>query len=141
MNSTILKPICIVLSIATASLSAILTAQFMYDIGFAMGEPVLMTALGIVLDLAKCATPLFILFLFSQKQYASAFFALALSVTLSVVSFSASVAALEQGVVASQKNSTAYQAVSQQIKEYTTQVGELRLLAAKQQNANLITKS
>ncbi|MGR6862821.1 hypothetical protein ACU5EH_22360 [Aliivibrio salmonicida] len=61
--------------------------------------------------------------------------------TLSVVSFSASVAALEQGVVASQKNSTAYQAASQQIKEYTTQVDELRLLAAKQQNANLITKS
>ncbi|MGR6862822.1 hypothetical protein ACU5EH_22365 [Aliivibrio salmonicida] len=78
MNSTILKPICIVLSIATASLSAILTAQFMYGIGLAMGEPVLMTALGIVLDLAKCATPLFILFLFSQKQYASAFFALAI---------------------------------------------------------------
>ena len=141
MNSTILKPICIVLSIATASLSAILTAQFMYGIGLAMGEPVLMTALGIVLDLAKCATPLFILFLFSQKQYASAFFALVLSVTLSVVSFSASVAALEQGVVASQKNSTAYQAISQQIKEYTTQVDELRFLAAKQQNANLITKS
>ncbi|CAQ81937.1 membrane protein [Aliivibrio salmonicida] len=141
MNSTILKPICIVLSIATASLSAILTAQFMYGIGLAMGELILMTALGIVLDLAKCATPLFVLFLFSQKQYASALFALVLSMTLSVVSFSASVAALEQGVVASQKNSTAYQAVSQQIKEYTTQVDELRLLAAKQQNANLITKS
>ncbi|GEK15863.1 hypothetical protein AFI02nite_38990 [Aliivibrio fischeri] len=113
----------------------------MYGIGLAMGEPILMTALGIVLDLAKCATPLFVLFLFSQKQYASALFALVLSITLSIVSFSASVAALEQGVVDSQKNSTAYQAVSQQIKECITQVGELRLLAAKQQNANLITKS
>lgn len=39
------------------------------------------------------------------------------------------------------KKSTAYQAISQKIKEYTTQVDELRLLAAKQQNANLITKS
>ncbi|MHC5780319.1 hypothetical protein [Aliivibrio fischeri] len=141
MNSTILKSVCIVLSIATATLSAILTAQFMYGIGLAMGEPVLMTALGIVLDFAKCATPMFVLFLFSQKQYVSAFFALALSLTLSLVSFSASVAALEQGVVASQKNSTAYQAVSRQIKEYKTQVDELRLLAAKQQSANLITKS
>lgn len=73
----------------------------MYGIGLAMGEPILMTALGIVLDLAKCATPLFVLFLFSQKQYASALFALVLSMTLSAVSFSASVAALEQGVVAS----------------------------------------
>nr|WP_235675713.1 hypothetical protein [Aliivibrio fischeri] len=91
------------LSIATATLSAILTAQFMYGIGLAMGEPVLMTTLGIVLDFAKCATPMFVLFLFSQKQYVSAFFALALSLTLSLVSFSASVAALEQGVVASQK--------------------------------------
>ena len=43
--------------------------------------------------------------------------------------------------ILAQKNSTAYQAVSQQIKEYTTQVDELRLLAAKQQNANLITKT
>lgn len=141
MNSTILKPICIGLSIATASLSAILTAKFMYDIGSAMGEPVLMTALGIVLDLAKCATPLFVLFLFSQKQYLSALFALVLSLTLSGVSFSASVAALEQGVIASQQSSTAYQATSSQIEEYKTQVNELRLLASKQQNAHLITKS
>ncbi|MGF1903543.1 hypothetical protein [Aliivibrio salmonicida] len=141
MNSTILKPICIGLSIATASLSAILTAQFMYGIGLAMGEPVLMTALGIVLDLAKCATPLFVLFLFSQKQYLSALFALVLSLTLSAVSFSASVAALEQGVIASQQSSTAYQAVSSQIDEYNTQVNALRLLASKQQNAHLITKS
>ncbi|MFA1563088.1 helix-turn-helix domain-containing protein [Aliivibrio fischeri] len=141
MNSTILKPICIGLSVATASLSAILTAKFMYGIGSAMGEPVLMTALGIVLDLAKCATPLFVLFLFSQKQYLSALFAVVLSLTLSGVSFSASVAALEQGVIASQQTSVAYQAVSSQIEEYKAQVNELRLLASKQQNAHLITKS
>ncbi|MGF1871990.1 hypothetical protein [Photobacterium indicum] len=141
MNNTILKLICIGLSVATACLSAVLTTKFMLSIGNEMGSPLLMGALGLVLDLAKCATPLFVLFLFSQRKFVSMSFALLISVALSVVSFSASVASLEQGVSASQQNSVAYQRIAVQITAYETQITELRHLADVQQSVKQVTKS
>jgi hypothetical protein len=141
MNHTIIKLICIVLSVATACLSATLTTKFMFSIGTDMGSPLLMAALGLLLDLAKCATPLFVLFLWSQKMRLTSIFALVLSMTLSAVSFSASVAALESGVVANAQNSVSYQRIESQITDYRDQVIELRQLAKRQQAAKQITKS
>lgn len=141
MNNTMIKLICIVLSVATACLSATLTTKFMFSIGADMGSPRLMAALGLLLDLAKCATPLFVLFLWSQKMRFASMFALILSVTLSAVSFSASVAALESGVMANAQNSVSYQRIESQITDYRDQVIELRQLAKQQQAAKQITKS
>jgi ABC-type bacteriocin/lantibiotic exporter with double-glycine peptidase domain len=141
MNNNIIKLICIVLSVATACLSAILTTKFMFSIGQDMGSPILMAALGLLLDLAKCATPLFVLFLWSQKMRLTSIFALVLSMTLSAVSFSASVAALESGVTANAQNSVSYQRIESQITDYRDQVIELRQLAKRQQAAKQITKS
>lgn len=141
MNSTMIKGLCIALSVATAALSATLTTKFMFSIGEDMGSPQLMASLGLLLDLAKCATPLFVLFLWSQKMRLASLFALILSVTLSAVSFSASVAALENGVTASQQNSVSYQRIETQISDYRAQVAELRQLAEQQQSAHQITKS
>lgn len=141
MNNTIIKLICIVLSVVTACLSATLTTKFMFSIGQDMGSPVLMASLGLLLDLAKCATPLFVLFLWSQKMRFASVFALVLSLTLSAVSFSASVAALESGVVANAQNSVTYQRIESQMTDYREQVIELRQLAKRQQDAKQITKS
>ncbi|MEC6833588.1 hypothetical protein VXS06_17630 [Photobacterium toruni] len=141
MNNNIIKLICIVLSVATACLSATLTTKFMFSIGTDMGSPLLMAALGLLLDLAKCATPLFVLFLWSQKMRLVSVFALVLSMTLSAVSFSASVAALESGVTANAQNSVSYQKIESQITDYRDQVIELRQLAKRQQAAKQITKS
>ena len=141
MNNNIIKLICIVLSVATACLSATLTTKFMFSIGQEMGSPMLMASLGLLLDLAKCATPLFVLFLWSQKMRFASMFALVLSITLSAVSFSASVAALENGVTASTQNSVSYQRIESQITDYRDQVIELRQLAKRQQDAKQITRS
>ncbi|ARR51935.1 hypothetical protein [Photobacterium damselae] len=141
MNSTMIKGLCIALSVATAALSATLTTKFMLSTGEDMGSPQLMASLGLLLDLAKCATPLFVLFLWSQKMRLASLFALILSVTLSAVSFSASVAALENGVTASQQNSVSYQRIETQINDYRAQIVELRQLAQRQQDAKQITKA
>ncbi|HIF9507308.1 TPA: hypothetical protein ACX6SZ_003757 [Photobacterium damselae] len=141
MNNTMIKLICLVLSVATACLSATLTTKFMFSIGEDIGSPRLMASLGLLLDLAKCATPLFVLFLWSQKMRLASVFALVLSITLSVVSFSASVAALESGVKVNKQNSVSYQRIETQIKDYRVQVAELRQLAQRQQDAKQITKS
>lgn len=113
----------------------------MFSIGEDMGSPRLMALLGLVLDLAKCATPIFVCFLWAQRRYLASSFALFLSLILSVVSFSASVAALESGVVGNAKNSVSYQRIDTQITDYRAQIIELRQLADKQQQARLITKS
>ncbi|MGD6739530.1 hypothetical protein ACP5PY_25635 [Photobacterium leiognathi subsp. mandapamensis] len=136
-----IKGLCLVLSIATSVLSATLTTKFMFSIGTDMGSPFLMAVLGLLLDLAKCATPLFVLFLWSQKMRFASVFALVLSVTLSAVSFSASVAALESGVTANAQNSVSYQRIESQMTDYRDQVIELRQLAKRQQDAKQITKS
>ncbi|WIG83815.1 hypothetical protein KFZ68_20525 (plasmid) [Photobacterium damselae] len=141
MNNTMIKLICLVLSVATAALSVTLTTKFMFSIGEDMGSPQLMASLGLLLDLAKCATPLFVLFLWSQKMRLASLFALILSVTLSAVSFSASVAALENGVMANKQNSVSYQRIDTQINDYRAQIVELRQLAQRQQDAKQITKS
>ena len=141
MNNTIIKLICLVLSVATACLSATLTTKFMFGFGNDMGTPILMAVLGLLLDLAKCATPLFIFMLWAKRKYLSTLFAILLSVTLSVVSFFASVAALETGVTANQQNSVSYQKIESQITDYRDQVIELRQLAKHQQAAKQITKS
>ncbi|MGR5465236.1 hypothetical protein ACPV5G_20070 [Photobacterium damselae] len=141
MNSTMIKGLCLVLSVATAALSATLTTKFMFGIGSDMGSPLLMAGLGLLLDLAKCATPLFVLFLWSQKMRIASLFALVLSITLSAVSFSASVAALENGVMANKQNSVSYQRIETQINDYRAQIVELRQLAKRQQLAHQITKS
>ncbi|MGQ5486894.1 hypothetical protein ACUHZR_18735 [Photobacterium damselae subsp. piscicida] len=136
-----IKGLCLVLSIATSALSATLTTKFMFGIGSDMGSPMLMAALGLLLDLSKCATPLFIFVLWSKRKYLSTLFAVALSLTLSVVSFSASVAALESGVTASQQNSVSYQRIESQLSDYRAQITELRQLAESQRKAQQITKS
>ncbi|WP_209316961.1 hypothetical protein [Photobacterium damselae] len=141
MNSTMIKGLCIALSVATAALSATLTTKFMFSIGEDMGSPQLMALLGLLLDLSKCATPLFVLFLWSQKMRLASVFALVLSITLSAVSFSASVAALESGVMANKQNSVNYQRIETQINDYRAQIVELRQLAQRQQDAKQITKS
>lgn len=141
MNSTMIKLICLVLSTAIACLSATLTTKFMYTIGSDMGSPIVMGILGLLLDLAKCATPLFIFVLWSKQRYLSSLFAVALSIVLSVISFSASVAALESGVTASQQKSVEYQQIEAQIEDYRAQVTALRLLAKEQQDAHQITRS
>ena len=141
MNNNMIKLICLVLSVATACLSATLTTKFMFGFGNDMGTPILMAVLGLLLDLAKCATPLFIFMLWAKRKYLSTLFAILLSVTLSVVSFFASVAALETGVTASKQNSVSYQKIESQITDYRDQVIELRQLAKRQQAAKQITKS
>lgn len=141
MNNTIIKAICIVLSIATACMSAILTTRFMYAIGLDMESPYLMATLGLILDLAKCATPILIMYLWVQQLRIAAIFGLFLSLSLSFVSFSASVAALEAGVVANVQSSSKYQEIDFQIAEYQLQIKDLRVLAVKQQDAKLITRS
>ncbi|WP_237156037.1 hypothetical protein [Photobacterium phosphoreum] len=119
-------------AISRYSVPAALTIKFMFSIGQDMGSPVLMALLGLLLDLAKCTTPLFVLFLWSQKMRLASMFALVLGMTLSMVSFSASVAALESGVTASQQNSVSYQRIESQITDYHDQVIELRQLAKRQ---------
>ena len=141
MNNKFIKATCIALSLSSAALSATLTVKFMYNIGVETGSPELMAALGLVLDLAKCSIPLFIYVLFANKKYLSALFGAILAIALSVVSFSASVAALEQGVNASKMTSDSYKRIDLQIQDYRIQVSDLRAQAEAQRKINQITKS
>lgn len=140
-SNQLIAVLCIALSIATASLSAILTTQFMYGIGSDMGAPYLMASLGLLLDVAKCTAPLFVVFLWVNKLRFASIATAILSVSLSQVSFSASVAALESGVKQSTQHSVSYQRIESQINDYREQVTQLRQLAAQQQAAKQITRS
>ena len=141
MNNTFLKAACLALSLAVAALSGWLTVSFMYSIGQAVGAPFTTAAIGGILDLTKCLSPAFVILFLAKRRYGSFLFALLLSLSLSLVSFAASVASLESGIVASQQNSAAHQRIAQQIELYTVQVNELRNLAALQQSAKQVTKS
>ncbi|WP_047708278.1 hypothetical protein [Plesiomonas sp. ZOR0011] len=141
MNNTFLKAACLALSLAVAALSGWLTVSFMFSIGQAVGAPFTTAAIGGILDLTKCLSPAFVILFLAKRRYASFLFALLLSLSLSLVSFAASVASLESGIVASQQNSAAHQRIAQQIELYTVQVNELRNLAALQQSAKQVTKS
>ena len=146
MNNTFLKAACLALSLAVAALavaalSGWLTVSFMFSIGQSVGAPFTTAAIGGVLDVTKCLSPAFVILFLAKRRYASFLFALLLSLSLSLVSFAASVASLESGIVASQQNSAAHQRIAQQIELYTVQVNELRNLAALQQSAKQVTKS
>lgn len=141
MNNTFLKAACLALSLAVAALSGWLTVSFMYSIGQAVGAPFTTAAIGGILDLTKCLSPAFVILFLAKRRYGAFLFALLLSLSLSLVSFAASVASLESGIVASQQNSATHQRIAQQIELYTAQVNELRNLAALQQNAKQVTKS
>lgn len=141
MNNTVLKASCLALSGAVAALSGWLTVSFMFSIGQSVGAPFTTAAIGGVLDVTKCLSPAFVLLFLAKRRYGSFLFALLLSLSLSLVSFAASVASLESGIVASQQNSAAHQRIAQQIELYTVQVNELRNLAALQQSAKQVTKS
>lgn len=141
MNNTFLKLVCITLSIGAACLSAFLTVSFMYNIGLDTNQPQVMASLGLVLDLAKCAIPLFLPILWLKKKYISALFGTVLAICLSAVSFSASVAALEQGVNASKMNSDSFKRIESQITDYRSQIEDLKTLAASQRKIKQITKS
>lgn len=141
MNNTLLKEACLALSLAVAALSGWLTVSFMFSIGQAVGAPFTTAAIGGVLDVTKCISPAFVLLFFAKRRYGAFLFALLLSLSLSVVSFAASVASLESGIVASQQNSAEHQRIAQQIELYTVQVNALRNLTALQQSAKQVTKS
>lgn len=141
MNNTLLKGACLALSLAVAALSGWLTVSFMFSIGQSVGAPFTTAAIGGVLDLTKCLSPAFVLLFLVKRRYGAFLLALLLSLSLSLVSFAASVASLESGIVASQQNSAAHQRIAQQIALYTDQVNELRNLAALQQSAKQVTKS
>ncbi|MDA1379487.1 hypothetical protein PCI56_05950 [Plesiomonas shigelloides subsp. oncorhynchi] len=141
MNNTVLKASCLALSLAVAALSGWLTVSFMFSIGQSVGAPFTTATIGGVLDVTKCLSPAFVILFLAKRRYASFLFALLLSLSLSLVSFAASVASLESGIVASQQNSAAHQRIAQQIELYTVQVNELRNLAALQQSAKQVTKS
>lgn len=140
-SNQLVAALCAILSIATASLSAILTTQFMFGIGSEMGTPYLMASLGLLLDIAKCIAPLFVVFLWLHNLKIVAVATAVLAASLSLVSFAASVAALEAGVENSNKHSVSYQRIESQINDYREQVTQLRLLAVQQQAAKQITRS
>lgn len=141
MNNTFLKSSCLVLSVAVAALSGWLTVSFMFSIGQSVNAPITTAAIGGLLDLTKCVSPAFVLLFLARKRYCAFLFALLLSLSLSLVSFAASVASLESGVIASQQHSAVHQRLTQQIALYTDQVNELRNLAVLQQQTKQITKS
>lgn len=141
MNNTFLKAACLVLSLAVAALSGWLTVSFMFSIGQDVGAPFTTAAIGGILDLTKCLSPAFVILFLAKRRYGAFLFALVLSLSLSIVSFAASVASLESGIVASQQNSASHQRIAQQIELYTQQVVELRNLASVQQRSKQVTKS
>lgn len=141
MNNTFLKSSCLVLSVAVAALSGWLTVSFMFSIGQSVNAPITTAAIGGLLDITKCVSPAFVLLFLIHKRYCAFLFALLLSLSLSLVSFAASVASLESGVIANKQHSAVHQRLTQQIALYTNQVNELRNLAALQQQTKQITKS
>jgi hypothetical protein len=74
-------------------------------------------------------------------MFLSALFGGALGLTLSTVSFVASMSAIDNGVQAAKANSQQYIALSSQIESYEREIDDLRTLASKQQDANLISRS
>lgn len=141
MNKFFWHGVCPTLAVCVTALSGWLTVTFMYSIGQSVGSPVTTAVIGGVLDVIKCVSPAFVLLFIARRKYVAFTFALAISLALSFVSFAASVASLESGIVASQQNSASHQRIAKQIELYTQQVVELRNLASVQQRSKQVTKS
>jgi TolA-binding protein len=141
MNNRFVQITSILFAVAAASLSALLTFQFMEGLGKEINQPKTMASMGLILDACKTLCPIFVLFLWRQKMFLSALFGGALGLTLSTVSFVASMSAIDNGVQAAKANSQQYIALSSQIESYEREIDDLRTLASKQQDANLISRS
>lgn len=113
----------------------------MYSIGQSVGSPIAEAVICGMLDVIKCVYPAFVLLFIARRKYVAFTFALAISLALSFVSFAASVASLESGIVASQQNSASHQRITLQIVLYTQEVVEPRNLASVQQRSKQVTKS
>ncbi|MHA2784480.1 hypothetical protein [Vibrio harveyi] len=141
MNLNLIRLLCVAISIGAASLSTVLTVKYMFELGQQINSPYLMGSLGLILDITKCSSPMFIGILLFKKKYLATCLTSVIAVTLSLVSFAASVASLEQGVIATKLNSTRFVSLQEQIDAYNVQISDLRVQAESQRSVNQITKA
>lgn len=140
-NNNFFRTLAILLAASTATLSAILTFNFMFAIGKDINSPALMGSMGLILDAGKTACPLFAIYLFAKQKHLSALLSSALALALIGISFCASVAAMQDSVIASKQQSTTYKTKTAQIAMYQQQVTDLRDLAKHQASIDQVSKS
>lgn len=141
MNIKSILWFCIPLSLAVSIISAIFTYQFTSSIGLEVGSPVLFGVLGIVLDLSKTVSPIITSHLFKLKKFFAFTFSIILTLSLSILSFSASVANLENSFQATTQNSVEIKNIDSQINLYVKQIDSYSSLAKVQQDSNQPTQA
>lgn len=129
-----MKYLFAVLSIAISALSAVLTFKFTHSLGVSIGLGVVMGAMGIALDCAKSLMPAAIVHCHKQGNTLLTIALSCVTGGLMLVSFSASIFAVDTATQTSRVNSDQYQAITEQVKS-------LRLLSAAQVESNHITKA
>lgn len=140
-NNTGYRATCTSLLAIGAIVSAILTCQFMHQLAIDAGaSPLLFAAVGILLDSTKTLCPALASRLINRSMV-TALLLCAFTITLSAISVSASVFAIDSGIESAQKNSREYTAYSKQIVLLEDEITSLKALAAQQQDANQITRS
>ncbi|HIF9315442.1 TPA: hypothetical protein ACX6Q1_003804 [Photobacterium damselae] len=139
-NNTTLKVTCTLIVSVAAAISAILTCQFMYNLGITTGTPILFATIGILLDSTKTLCPAFAAKILN-KNIPSAIAVALFGIVLSLISVSASIFALNNGIDAAQQNSREYIAVTKQITNIESEISSLKSLSIEQAKANQITKS
>lgn len=125
------KIFCYAIYLSAAGISLLLTYQFMNELGEAAGMPFIFAAVGIVFDLFKCFSPALFLKVSDRCQITALLIA-ALSAGLIIISASASIFSLENGVNQILSESKANRATQLKIDLVSSELDSLKTLHAEQ---------
>lgn len=130
--------------VTAAGISAYLTYGFCYEIGSLINASVIMAMIGLLLDLVKTMMPKIVMVLRKDNFYA-AVAAGVFGVVLSAISIAATIYTLNSGLSAAgevtAKSDREYLAITAQIDNLQSRKQLLESLAAKQLDANLLTRN
>ncbi len=130
-NHNLYKIFCYAIYISVAGISLYLTYQFMDELGEAAGMPFVFAAVGIVFDLFKSFSPALFVKVSGRCQITALLIA-ALSAGLIIISASASIFSLENGVDQILSESKANKATQLKIDLVSSELDSLKTLHAEQ---------
>ncbi|HBH7885613.1 TPA: hypothetical protein KDX58_004304 [Vibrio parahaemolyticus] len=130
-NHKAYKFFCYAIYLSAAGISLLLTYQFMNELGEAAGMPYIFAAVGIVFDLFKSFSPALFLKV-SDRCQITALLIVALSAGLIIISASASIFSLENGVDQILSESKANRATQLKIDLVSSELDSLKTLHAEQ---------
>lgn len=140
-DNKLIRAVCIIIALATAITSAMLTFDFMRNLGSEGSISNVMGGIGLIMDATKVIAPFLVFFFWAHKHYLRSAFAAILTFALSAVSFTASISAIENRIDDVREISHQALAANNQTAFLMKQVEDYQTLAREQRSVGQLTAS